>query len=59
MSDQVYVYAVLNENGKLRAWVRDDPRYAADTAKVVSEWIVEGRPVQRLTWEQAHANGVG
>lgn len=55
MTDELFVYAVHNERGELRAWVRDDPRFPADTAKTVAEWIREGRAVQRMTWDQAHA----
>lgn len=55
MSAEVYVYAVHNDKGELRAWVRDDPKFPADTARTVAEWITEGRAVQRMTWGQAHA----
>jgi hypothetical protein len=55
MADEIMVYAGFNNDGSLRAWVRDDPRYTAHTAETVAEWIKEGRTVQRMTWAEAHA----
>lgn len=55
MSDATHVYVGFNEKGEARAFVRDDPKFPKDTAKMVAEWIREGRTVQRMTWAEAHA----
>jgi len=37
------------EDGRVRAICRDDPGYEKSTAKMVANWIKEGRTVERVT----------
>lgn len=52
---EVFCYVAFNADGKARAFVRDDPELASDTAKRVAEWIKEGRTIQRLSWNEMFA----
>lgn len=51
----VFCYVGFNAAGKARAFVRDDPKFRADTAKTVAEWIKEGRTVRRMPWDEMYA----
>lgn len=55
METEVYTYVAFNHEGKARAFVRDDPNFATDTAKMVSGWIKAGRTIKRMTWAEMHA----
>lgn len=37
------------------AWVADDPKYKADTAKTVADWIKRGATIERVTTDVAKA----
>lgn len=50
---EVFCYVGFNAAGEARAFVRDDPKFASDTAERVAEWIKDGRTVQRLPWGEA------
>lgn len=53
--EEIYTYVAFNQEGKARAFVRDDPKFSKDTANLVSEWIREGRTIKRMTWAEMHA----
>lgn len=55
MEPEVYTYVAFNHDGKARAFVRDDPNFAGDTAKMVAGWIKAGRTIKRMTWAEMHA----
>lgn len=55
MEAEAYTYVAFNQEGRARAFVRDDPQFASDTAKTVADWIREGRTVRRMTWDEMRA----
>lgn len=48
-----HAYIGINEAGECRAIVCDDPGCEKDTARMVGEWIRDGRKVERLPIEEA------
>lgn len=42
-------------NGTIRAFVKDDIRYADHTAKLIGEWVIMGRTVEHMPFDEAIA----
>jgi hypothetical protein len=51
---QVFAYVGINAAGSVRAVVIDDPKFKASTAKLLAEWVMMGRTVERMDIAEAH-----
>ena len=54
--DMAFAYiGVRKSDGSVRAMVFDMPGFEKDTAKLVHDWIIEGRAVERIPASEVHA----